>query len=88
MKNDSVIRELKNLAMDRSRTGAEFNALTEAIKSVERDKRIEGIIEEMCDFCKYPNLYLATYIDTDDANEHMINEVCKDCPLDRLRGNT
>ena len=50
---------------------------------------IEQIKEEMCDrFCKWPTEYLSLIKDPDKANERMINEICIDCPLDKLTGFT
>lgn len=46
---------------------------------------IEAVCEQVCDgLCKYPEEYRAKYKDPDEAGEHMIDEVCKDCPLNRL----
>lgn len=48
----------------------------------------EKIIEDVCDnYCKFPQTYLQRYNDTDDASYYMVEEVCQNCPLERLRGN-
>ena len=46
---------------------------------------LEKVKEEICDiYCKYPSEYLAEYNDPDDANTAMLEEVCRNCPLERL----
>ena len=46
---------------------------------------IQQTVETMCDkYCKMPERYLATIKDPDEAQETMIEEVCKDCPLNKL----
>lgn len=49
-------------------------------------EEVEKVIEDVCDnFCRFPQMYLQRYNDTDDAAYYMVEEVCKDCPLDKLR---
>lgn len=46
---------------------------------------IESVKEDMCDrYCKMRDYYLSMYKDPDEANEHMLNEQCDHCPLQRL----
>lgn len=46
----------------------------------------EQIIEEFCDlFCKFPGEYLMKHSDPDEASAEMVREVCRKCPLERLR---
>jgi len=46
------------------------------------------IIEDVCDhYCRYPQVYMTRYNDADDAAYYMVEEVCQNCPLERLRGN-
>ena len=48
-------------------------------------EQIQQTVETMCDkFCKYPERYLAVIENQDEAQEVMIEEVCKDCPLNKL----
>lgn len=48
-------------------------------------QQLEEIVGTMCrDYCKWPIAYRLDYSDPDQANEHMLNEKCLDCPLNRL----
>ena len=48
-------------------------------------QELEEIVGEMCDnYCKWPTTYRLDYADPDQANEHMLDEKCVDCPLNRL----
>ena len=48
-------------------------------------KKIEEVIEEMCDkYCKWPEIYLARYEDPDIAHDVMLETECPDCPLSRI----
>ncbi len=48
-------------------------------------EQMTEIVETMCDkYCKYPERYLAVIENPDEAQEVMIEEVCKDCPLNKL----
>ena len=46
---------------------------------------IQEVKEEMCDhYCKYPVEFLMTYEDSEEAHDKMIEEMCAECPLNRL----
>ncbi len=46
---------------------------------------VQEVVEEMCDkYCRMPAKYVMEINDVDEAQETMINEVCKDCPLNKL----
>jgi len=46
----------------------------------------EKIREDVCDICKHPDLFLATYIDAEDAHEQMLEQVCSKCTIaERIR---
>ena len=48
-------------------------------------EQFEEIKKEMCDkYCKWPERYLAEIECPDEAQEVMIEEKCKDCPLNKL----
>ena len=48
-------------------------------------EQIQQTVETMCDkYCKIPGEYLEKYKDPDEAQEVMIEEKCKDCPLNKL----
>ena len=48
-------------------------------------QQLEEIVGNMCrDYCKWPIAYRLDYSDPDQANEHMLDEKCLDCPLNRL----
>lgn len=46
---------------------------------------VEEVQKEMCDsFCKYPHRYFLKYNDVNEAYERMLDDVCANCPLNRL----
>lgn len=46
---------------------------------------MQEVVETMCgDYCKMPERYLSAIKDPDEAQETMIEEVCKNCPLNKL----
>ena len=48
-------------------------------------QQLEEIVGDMCrNYCKWPTIYRLDYADPDQANEHMLDEKCVDCPLNRL----
>ena len=48
-------------------------------------EQLEKIKEEICDkYCKWPQLYLESIKDPDDAHEIMMEHKCAKCPLQRL----
>ena len=48
-------------------------------------QQLEEIAGIMCrNYCKWPTIYRLDYADPDQANEHMLDEKCVDCPLNRL----
>ena len=45
-------------------------------------QQLEELAGQMCDkYCKYRDEYLKRYADPDIANEMMLEEQCKNCPL-------
>lgn len=52
---------------------------------MKRTEVIQEVKEEMCDhFCKYPEWYLMNYEDSEEAHDTMVEEMCSECPLNRL----
>lgn len=52
------------------------------------NEEVEKVIEDVCEICKYPNLFLATYIDAEDAHEQMLEQVCSKCTIaERIRND-
>lgn len=48
-------------------------------------EQLESIKEEICDkYCKWPQLYLESIKDPDDANEIMLEHKCEKCPMQRI----
>lgn len=46
---------------------------------------LEEVKEDLCDnYCKYPGEYYLLYEDSEVAHECMLQDVCADCPLNRL----
>ena len=46
---------------------------------------IEELKEDVCEnYCKWAEVYRSWYDDPDEAHEHMMNDKCDSCPLDRL----
>lgn len=56
----------------------------------DKEKTVSEIIEEVkteiCDnYCKYPAIY-DTREDSSENYDEMMEKICANCPLDRLRG--
>ena len=48
-------------------------------------EKLEQIKEEICDnYCKYPYEYQMNTEDSEEAFENMLQDVCSECPLNRL----
>lgn len=47
MKRENVIKQLKRMKMDKSHTGDEYNAICEAIKSLEQEPVLDKIKAEI-----------------------------------------
>ena len=48
-------------------------------------EQLENIKAEICDkYCKWPQLYLESIKDPDDAHEVMLEHKCAKCPTQRL----
>lgn len=48
-------------------------------------QELEQIVNEVCDkYCKFPEQTLSQYKDPDEAGEHLINDFCENCPLNKL----
>lgn len=46
---------------------------------------VQEVVEETCDkYCKWPEKYQEQYGDPDEAGEKMMDEICVNCPLNRL----
>ena len=52
---------------------------------MKKTDEIEQIKEDMCDnFCKWPEWYLMNYEDSEEAHDAMVEDMCSECPLNRL----
>lgn len=48
-------------------------------------EQIEEIVGEMCDkYCKFPEQAKREVEDIDEAQEHLWNDYCANCPLNKL----